>query len=234
MAIIENIFIGGPKALRDDRGEWLSSIARKQVIGPVRLSTEGFDGDKVTQPYHGGPEAAVCVHLVDHYEFWRERYGVNLEHGHLGENLVVNGVREEEMCAGDVVRLGSALVQISGPRVPCETQARRAGRADWVKLTIRENRTGFYLRVLEPGSVEAGDAWLLQERRHENGSIPAINCCLYLDFNPDRAMEFIQMDRLAEWWRDQFREKLARKGRHWSEDILQPDEPLHAVETEAE
>src|SRR5581483_5360849 len=83
MAKIEGIFIGGPKALRDARGEWLSSIARRRVEGSVHLGTEGFDGDKVTQPYHGGAEAAECVHLADHYSFWRERYEIHLPHGHL-------------------------------------------------------------------------------------------------------------------------------------------------------
>lgn len=232
MAIIEDVFVGGPKSLRDERGEWVSSIARKQVDGSIALSKEGFEGDKVTQEYHGGPDAAVCVHLVDHYEFWRDRYGVRLDHGHLGENLVLRELNEADVCAGDVVRIGSAVAQVSGPRIPCETQARRAGRRDWVKLTIRENRTGFYLRVLEPGIVAAGDLWLLQERFHSSGSIPAINQCLYLDFNVDLATEFSQMDGLAEWWRDQFRERLGRTSRHWSQDILRPDEPASAAESD--
>src|SRR5262249_5288024 len=161
-----------------------------------------------TQPYHGGPEAAVCVHLADHYRFWRERYGVDLSHGHLGENVVLIGMTEDEICAGDIVRLGSPLVQVSGPRVPCATQRRRAGRDEWVKLTIRENRKGFYLRVIETGAVEDQDSWLLQERLNERGAIPEINRCLYLDFNPDVARKFAELPGLADWWREQFRERL--------------------------
>jgi|ERR1700728_3676248 len=209
---IDSIFIGGPKALRDDRGEWFSSIARQRAHGAVHLSAAGFAGDKVAQSYHGGPDAAVCVHLADHYNFWREHYSVGFEHGHLGENLVVVGVTEAELCAGDVVQIGSALVQVSGPRIPCENQARRAGRANWVKLTIRENRTGFYLRVLEDGEVRDGDAWLLQERLNDRGSIAAVNRCMYL--------EFAEMPGLSEWWKAQFREKLARNAGHWSDGIL--------------
>lgn len=232
MAVIEGIFIGGPKTLRDKRGEWLSSIARQHVEGRVALSREGFDGDKVTQSYHGGPEAAVCVHLADHYDFWRRQYGVDFLNGHLGENLVLSGMKEEDACIGDIVRIGSALVQISGPRIPCQTQARRAGRADWVKLTIRENRTGFYLRVMEPGSVQAGDEWLLQQRLNEQGSISALNRCFYLELARDLAAVFARMEGLAEWWRDQFREKLARTGQHWSEEILQPQDPVDTSEME--
>jgi MOSC domain-containing protein YiiM len=219
--LINSIFIGGPATLRDSRGEWVTSIARHRATGAVHLSAEGFAGDKVAQPYHGGPDGAVCVHLADHYAFWREKYAVDLPYGHLGENLVLEGIEEAQVCAGDVVRIGSALVQVSCPRIPCETQGRRAGRADWVKLTIRENRTGFYLRVLEHGEVEAGDAWLLQERLHERASIPALNRCMYLEFDPALAAEFAQMDGLADWWERQFHEKLARTAEHWSDAILQ-------------
>jgi len=233
LAGIEGIFVGGPKSLRDERGDFVSSIVRKRVDGPIHLSIDGFEGDKVTQPYHGGSDAAVCVHLVDHYDFWRAHYGMDLPHGHLGENLVLSEVKEDDVCAGDVIRAGSALLQVSGPRVPCETQARRAGRTDWVKLTIRENRTGFYLRVLEPGIVEVGDAWRIEQRIHPQGSIPAINRCLYLDFDPEVAQAYSEMQGLAEWWREQFREKLARTKGHWSDEILQPAEAsVQTAETE--
>ena len=225
MATMEAIFIGGPKALRDELGEWVSSIARTQVFEPVSLTLGGLDGDKVMQPYHGGPDAAVCVHLVDHYNFWRDYYRMELPNGHLGENLVLDGIKEDEVCAGDILRIGTALVQVSGPRIPCETQARRAGRKDWVKLTIHENRTGFYLRVLEAGTVQAGESWMMQERLNDEASIPAINRCFYLEFDMDLANRFAEAPGLADWWREQFREKLARTGKHWSEDILHADEP---------
>ncbi|HUB28421.1 MAG TPA: MOSC domain-containing protein [Terracidiphilus sp.] len=199
----------------------MTSIARRRASGAVYLSSDGFAQDKVAQPYHGGPDAAACVHLAEHYAFWREKHATELPHGHLGENLVLEGIEEAEICAGDVVRIGAALVQVSCPRIPCDTQARRAGRTDWVKLTIRENRTGFYLRVRESGEVEAGDRWLLQERPHERASIPALNRCLYLEFDPALAAEFAQMDGLADWWKGQFLEKLARTQEHWSDAILQ-------------
>lgn len=235
MATLEGIFVGGPKTQRDERGEWVSSIVRRRVDGRVSLGSEGFEGDKVTQPYHGGPEAAVCVHLADHYSFWREQYGVELPHGHLGENLVLTGMSEDEVHAGDIMRMGTALVQVSGPRVPCETQARRAGRVDWVKLTIRENRTGFYLRVLEAGVVQDQDRWVLKERLNEQGSIPAINRCLYLDFDRDVARNYSELPGLAEWWREQFRERLSRTSKHWSQEILHPEDvPIHTAESKTE
>ena len=218
---VSSIFVGGPKTLRDDKGDWVSSIARARVPGPIKVGIDGLEGDKITQQYHGGPDAALCVHLSDHYEFWRNRYGISFEPGYLGENLVLDGITEAEICAGDKIRIGSALVQVSGPRIPCRNQARRAGRLDWVKRTIQENRTGFYLRVLEPGALHEGDAWGLLERSNERASIVAINRCMYLAFDAELAAQFAQTDGLADWWRQQFLEKLERRQEHWSQQMTE-------------
>ena len=216
--VIHSVFTGGPKVLCDEKGEWVSSIARARVQVPVRLGADGLEGDKVAQHYHGGPDAALCVHLVQHYDFWRNQYGIHFLPGYLGENLVLDGIGEEDICVGDVVRIGSALVPVSGPRVPCANQARRARRADWVKLTIQENRTGFYLRVLEQGVLEEGDAWILEERVNQGGSIVAINRCVYLAFNPECGEAIAQMAGLAEWWKEQLREKVRQLNKHWSDE----------------
>jgi MOSC domain-containing protein YiiM len=215
-SILYSIFVGKPKPITDERGTWTSSIARDRVQGPVSLQQDGLAGDKVAQPYHGGPDAAVCVHLLDHYRFWEQEYGLTLPPGHVGENFALDNITEDQVCAGDIVRVGSALVQVGGPRVPCANQARRVGRADWVKLTIRENRTGFYLRVLEPGVVEAGDAWELLERLNPDGSIPAINRCMYLAFDPAYAHRVIEMPGLGDWWKEQMGERLEKRHEHWT------------------
>lgn len=219
--LIRSIHIGKPKSLHDARGDWVSSIARNRVEGPIQLFSDGLEGDKVAQPYHGGPDAAVCVHLSDHYRFWTERYGFALNEGGLGENLVVDGLTEDQVHAGDTVQIGAALVQVSGPRIPCANQARHVGQPDWIKLTIRENRTGFYLRVLQPGTVRAGDTWDLKEQSNPIGSITAINRCFYLNFDPVLAAEFTNLNGLAEWWQKQFRDKLQARRDHWSERIAE-------------
>jgi MOSC domain-containing protein YiiM len=214
--IIHSVFIGQPKTITDERGTWTSSIYRDRVDGPVSLQKEGLVGDKAAQPYHGGPDSALCVHLLDHYRFWQQHYGLDLQPGSVGENLTLDGISEDEICVGDIVRVGSGLIQVSGPRVPCANQARRIGRSDWVKLTIRENRTGFYTRVIEPGMVEAGDAWELQERLHSDGSIPAINDCVYLQFDPEYASRILEMPGLAEWWKEQMIQRLEKANEHWT------------------
>ena len=213
---VEAVFTGRPKLITDERGTWTSSILRERMEGPVAISLGGLAGDKVAQPYHGGPGAAICVHLADHYAFWNQRLLLGLQVGDVGENITLQNITEDQVCVGDCVRLGTALVQVSGPRVPCANLARRVGRSDWVKLTILENRTGFYLRVLEPGVVQSGEPWSLQERLNWTGSIPAINRCMYLDFDPGFAHSMLDMPGLEQWWEEQARQKLEARDSHWT------------------
>jgi MOSC domain-containing protein YiiM len=215
-AIVQAVFTGQPKSITDERGTWTSSIFRDRVDGPVQVSLRGLAGDRVAQPYHGSPGAAICAHLTDHYSFWNAEYKMNLQAGSVGENVTLDHVAEDQVCVGDRVRLGTAVVQVSGPRVPCANQARRIGRPDWVKLTIRENRTGFYLRVLEPGTLQAGDPWIVEERVNQDGSIPAINRCMYLEFDASYARKMLEMPGLEAWWKDQARQKIDDQTGHWT------------------
>ena len=109
--IIHAVFVGQPKTITDERGTWTSSIYRDRVTGPVKLQSEGLLGDKSTQPDHGGPENARCVHLFDHYRFWHGHYGLDLQPGCVGENLTLDRICEDEVCVGDIVRVGSGLVR---------------------------------------------------------------------------------------------------------------------------
>ena len=218
---IEALFSGGPKTLTDAQGVWHSSIARERRDGPLTVTSQGILGDRVTQPYHGGPNAALCVHLTDHYRFWRETYGVLLAPGSVGENLTLDGVTEETICVGDVIRCGTVLAQVSGPRVPCANQGRHIGRSDWVKLTIRENRTGFYMRVLEPGILKPGDEWIVEQCFDQKASISKINACMYLKFDAAYAERMLHMKGLGEWWREQATEKLSLKERHWTSRFIE-------------
>lgn len=198
---------------------WTSSIYRQRVEGPVRLYMEGLEGDKVTQPYHGGLGAAVCVHLMDHYRFWNRVYDMELQPGYVGENFTLDGLTEAEVCAGDIVQVGTGVVQVSGPRIPCANLARRIGRPDWVRLTLRENRTGFYLRVLEAGEVQAGDSWKLMQRLNPEGSNPEINRAMFLEYDTEFLQKMQDMEGLEDWWKEQALERLAQRQEHWTAEL---------------
>jgi MOSC domain-containing protein YiiM len=103
------------------------------------------------------------------------------------------------------------LVQVSAPRTPCANQARRVGRPDWIKLTLQELRPGLYLRVLEPGVVQAGDTWVLHERLNPGGTLLALNRCYYREFDADVARAFIAMPGLMDYWKERLTEKSKQK-----------------------
>lgn len=204
---IVGVFIGGPKTLRDERGEWQSSIARESVSGPVQLETRGLVGDQATQPYHGTLETAVCLHFLAHYQFWNQHYGLKLTPGAVGENLTLDSLDESDICAGDIFRIGAAHIQISAPRTPCETQARHIGRPDWVKLTLQTLRTGVYARVLSPGVFQAGDELMLERRPNPGLTLRALTQCYFHDFQEDVAKQFMLAQGLMVWWKEKLEER---------------------------
>lgn len=201
------VCVGGPKTLTDARGAYQSSIARDRVAGPITLETRGFVGDQATQWYHGSPDLAVCIHSLTHYAFWNATLNMRLQPGAVGENLTFDRWDDRTLCVGDVLRIGTARIQLSAPRSPCENQARYVGRPDWVKLTIQELRTGIYARVLTSGVLQAGGQVVLEHRPHPGLTIWALNRCFYHTFDPTLAQRFIAAQGLMEWWKQRLRDK---------------------------
>lgn len=209
MISIQSIHIGQPQTFHDEHGTWRSSIFRTEVEGPVELGERGLAGDQVADTRnHGNPSQAICCHSLEHYRFWNEHHGMSLVPGNVGENWTLEGADEDRIFLDDVYRVGTALVQVSGPRVPCVKQARRVGRADWLKLTLKELRTGFYLRVRTPGIVRAGDSWELAERGRTDASLRALNRCVYHDFDPEVARRFLTVPGLPRYWKDRLTREL--------------------------
>jgi MOSC domain-containing protein YiiM len=143
---------------------WRSAIAKEAVEGPRRLTRLGLEGDEVGDPaHHGGPDQAVLGYASEHYAAWRAE-GFDADAGSFGENLLFAGLQDDGVCIGDVYRLGGAMVQVSHPRQPCATLARRFGRNDLVTRVWEAQRGGWYFRVLEEGLVAEGDLAQLIER----------------------------------------------------------------------
>jgi MOSC domain-containing protein YiiM len=212
---IDSIHIGGPQSITDESGTWRSSIFRQPVTGPVELGPRGLAGDQVTDTEnHGSPDQAVCCHPLDHYDYWNDFYDLKgtdraVGAGSVGENWTLFAADEAEICVGDVYRVGSTRVQVSGPRMPCSKQERKLQLPDFGKRTRETLRTGFYLRVLTPGAVQVGDAWRLEDRPREGMTLRVINFCAYHQFDPILAHRLVDAPELAASWRRLFRRKLA-------------------------
>jgi MOSC domain-containing protein YiiM len=186
--------------------EIITGICKKPVKGPVYLGKTGFEGDGVGDlKHHGGPDKAVCVYGVNHYPYWEGVLGIALSPAPFGENLSISGLEESAVCIGDIFEAGTSVLQISQPRQPCSTLAARFGRNDMVKLVVESGRTGFYLRVLEEGVMEAGDALILRERHRDGITVSFANRIYHHDKGNREGIEkVLAVDALSGSWRESF------------------------------
>lgn len=136
----------------------MTGIFKEAVHGPVMISTMNLAGDKQADlTVHGGVEKAVYGYPAEHYEYWRcELPDVTFAWGAFGENLTTEGLLEDTLYIGDRLRVGSAILTVTQPRIPCYKLALRFERDDMIKRFLRSGRSGFYFSVVELGEVSAG------------------------------------------------------------------------------
>ncbi len=141
-----------------------SSIRKQQVAGPALVTTLGLDGDQVSDTrHHGGPDQAVYAFAREDLDRWAELLGRPVPDGQFGENLTTQGLDVNEAEVGERWAIGSAVFEVASVRIPCDDFKGWLGQsgydnAGWVKRFTAEGRPGPYLRVVEEGLVEAGDA----------------------------------------------------------------------------
>jgi MOSC domain-containing protein YiiM len=149
---------------------WTTAFFKSPIAGPVFVGRTNIAGDaQADLEHHGGIDKAVLAYAASHYDLWRDELGrPDLCFGGFGENLTIAGLTEESVCIGDVWSLGQALFQISQPRQPCWKLARRWRIKELAALVIANGRSGWYLRVLREGLIDAGQTLTLVERPHPN------------------------------------------------------------------
>ncbi len=141
----------------DDGSDGVTAIDKRPVDGPVQVGPTGLRGDvQVSRKHHGGPDKAVYALDQAEADHWAAELDREIEPGLFGENLRVSGLVDdaeigERWLVGEVLEL-----EVTGPRSPCATFARWLGQDGWVKRYARRGRPGVYLRVVVPGTVEAG------------------------------------------------------------------------------
>lgn len=204
--------VGRPAPLLMGERTVPSAIVKTPVASPLWLGPRGFaEDDQADKRHHGSPDQAVCVYPSEHYAVWAERLGRPLADAAFGENVTAAGWLEADARPGDTVRLGEALVQVSGGRVPCDKLAARNGEPRLTEWVRSSGLTGFYLRVLEPGSVAPGAAIELVERYERSVSVLELNRLVYVDTDDVEATErALAFEGLLGWWRERLERNLAR------------------------
>ena len=145
-----------------------SAIAKQPLAGPVQVGAEGLAGDEQgDRRVHGGIHKAVHHYPYEHYLRWREQLGALslLERpGAFGENISTQGLSEAQLCLGDVLRCGDVLLEVTQTRQPCWKLNDRFAIPDMALRVQRSGMTGWYYRVLEPGTLQAGQFLTLEHR----------------------------------------------------------------------
>ena len=209
--IIAQLRIGRPQPLAGVK--YNSAYWRQPVTGSVAMHETGLAGDQVGNPrVHGGPEKAVYAYPLAGYSAWAAEFPAlagRFGPGAMGENLVVDGLDEASVCLGDVIRCGTATLQVAQIREPCSTFAAALGTPAVVKAMARSGRCGWYLRVLEPGAIAEGDAHDVIDR--PNPAWPIAR------FTPIAAGKAGRVEELAElavlpglsaYWREKLAQRL--------------------------
>jgi MOSC domain-containing protein YiiM len=166
MMDLAGVYVGEPSVLGHRREQpVLSAITKARVTVPeLKLTELNLDGDRQADlTVHGGVDKAVYVYPAAHYPAWAAD-GFEASLADFGENISLTGVTEDDVRIGDVWAWGDALVQVSQPRSPCFKLAMKTGRKDVVPAMIDSGRSGWYLRVLRPGTVPTSGSVELVER----------------------------------------------------------------------
>jgi MOSC domain-containing protein YiiM len=155
-----SIQIGRPRKVKWRLRTVTTGIFKEPVSGRLILRRDNLEGDEQADlRVHGGWDKAVYVYPSEHYAFWRAKLDMPMTHGMFGENFTTEGLDESTVCIGDRFRIGSAVVEVTQPRVPCYKLAVRFGRPDMPRQFHASGRCGFYLAVLKEGHVGADDVW---------------------------------------------------------------------------
>lgn len=136
----------------------ITGIYKYPLQGPVPVTKLGLAEDFIGSPkHHGGPDQALYVYGELDYQWWAGEIGEEMHPGMFGENLTISGLECGGFNIGDYLYIGDASFQVTAPRIPCGTFATRMGDSQWVKKFSAADRPGFYVRVLQEGTIKAGD-----------------------------------------------------------------------------
>ncbi|GGQ92567.1 MOSC domain-containing protein [Deinococcus ruber] len=158
---IESVNIGEPKDIVQGNGICRSGIDKRPVTGAVQVGPLGLTGDHIlSTKHHGGPDQAVYLYSTDDYRAFEDVSAVS---GLFGENLTVEGLASADIRIGTRLHFASVVLEVTAPRIPCVTFAAHVGIPAFVKVFRQMRRPGLYTRVLKEGTVEAGEAFTLED-----------------------------------------------------------------------
>jgi MOSC domain-containing protein YiiM len=153
---------GEERSLVNGKASGKTGIYKLPVSGAVDVTSLGIPGDAVVdKKNHGGADQAVYAYCSEDYAWWSKELGEELAPGTFGDNLTLSGCESADLHVGDILQIGEVRLQVTDARIPCKTLAARMGDPDFIQRFRQAERPGFYCRVLQEGTLQAGQtAWL--------------------------------------------------------------------------
>lgn len=187
---------------------WRTAILKAPVRGRVWVGHDGVEGDEQADTrVHGGPDKAVYVYARADLDWWQPQLGRALAPGGFGENLTLAGVDPAGATVGDRWRVGEALLEVAGPRIPCAKLGLRHGDPGLPRRFARAGRPGAYLRVVESGDVAAGDRVVVTWRPAHGVTVGLVHRAFHRE--PGLAARLLDAPQLPDSWRAWARERVA-------------------------
>ena len=212
---VVSVNVGLPRTVLWKGRTVVTGIFKEPVAGRIAIRRLNLEGDRQADlTVHGGPEKAVYAYPAEYYAFWREQLPeMELPWGMFGENLTIEGLRDESVHIGDRFQVGSAQLAVTQPRLPCYKLGLKFGRDDILKRFLQSGLTGFYFAVLQEGEVAAGDPIRLLHRDEHQVTVADITRLYRQDkHNLELLRRVVAVETLPQSWRDYFRERLMMTG----------------------
>ena len=199
-----------------------TGIFKEAAQGRVKLGGLNLEGDgQADLVGHGGIYKAVHVYSIENYDYWKRELGRDdFSYGQFGENFTVEGMPDDKVNVGDVFRVGTALVEVTQPRVPCFKLAMKMEMPNFLKVLMPSERMGFYLRVLEEGEVGAGDVLERVKVGPEQMSVREMFHLLYFaKQKPEGARKALRIPAMSPGWRSSFEEIVGKAPKGSAEGV---------------
>jgi ferredoxin-NADP reductase/MOSC domain-containing protein YiiM/ferredoxin len=203
-----SVNVGMPKAVSWQGKTVFTAVFKDPVAGPRRVRTLNIDGDgQGDLAGHGGEQRAVFVYQLDSYRYWERELARNdFAYGQFGENFTIDGLGDDEVCIGDRYQIGSAIFEVSQPRVTCYRVGIRMNDPRIPALLVSHHRPGFYFRVLQEGDIQAGDEIIKLASGPEQMTVAETSALLYLPGHPrQQLLRALRIPALSPGWQGSFR-----------------------------
>jgi ferredoxin-NADP reductase/MOSC domain-containing protein YiiM len=212
MASLVSVNVGLPQDVLWQGKQVRTAIWKRPVSGRVIARHLNLDGDgQGDLRGHGGENRAAMVYQLESYRYWEKFLKKDLpEFGQFGENLTVDGLPDDEVCIGDRYRIGTAVFEVTQPRVTCYRVGLRMENPQMPTLLVSHKRPGFYFRVIEEGEIGAGDEIIKIAEGSEHLTVAEVDALLYLPGHPaEQLRRALRIPALSPGWKQSFESLLA-------------------------